>query len=159
MTDQLLANVVDMDCVRSTNPLAFGLTSAFVTGARAILQRILARWCQLLGFVPHAPDLGLTTPLLDIAGATFSRADLAGLRGQLTKQARAEDFVTDAAVALSLTDAGLLSVVAIITLMDGGNYPLEVQAIDAINQLGQIKATQAQIDANVAFLRAHIGGT
>lgn len=159
MADQLLAAVVDMDCVKTTNPLAFGLTSAFVTGPRAILQRILWRWCQPLGFVPYDEGLGIPTPLLDIDGATFSRTDLAGLRAQLTKQAKEEAFVTNAVVSVRLSDAGDLTVSAAITLTDGGTYPLEVQAIDAINQLGQIKATQAQIDANVAFLRAHIGGT
>lgn len=157
MADQLLANVVDMDCIRSTNPLAFGLTSAFATGPAAILRRILWRWCQLLGFVTYAPDLGLPTPLLDIDGATFSRADLAGLRGQLAKQARAEDFVTDASISVSLSDAGALRIVAVISMTDGGNYPLEVQAIDAINQLSGFKLTRAQIEANVNALRASFG--
>lgn len=157
MADQLLSSVVDMNCIVSTNPLAFGLTSAFVQGPRAILQRILWRWCQLVGFAQYAPDLGVPVPLLDIDGATFSRADLAGLRSTLTKQARAEDFVTDASVSVSLTDAGALTVRAVITLTDEGAYPLEVLAIDAINQLSGFALTPAQIAANVAGYRAVFG--
>ncbi len=157
MADQLLSSVVDMDCIRSTNPLAFGLTSAFVTGARAILQRILWRWCQLLGFAQYAPDLGVPTPLLDIDGATFSRADLVGLRATLTKQARAEDFVTDAVVSVALSAAGTLTVLGRITLTDGGTYPLEVQAGAVINQLSGTQLTQAQLDANIAAISVIIG--
>lgn len=157
MADALLADVFDTDCVVSTNPLVFDDTCAFVKGARAILQRILWRWCQLLGFVSYAPDLGIATPLLDIDGATFSREDLSGLKGQLTKQAMAEDFVTDAVVILTLSDAGRLSVSAIITLTDGGQYPLEVEAIGAINPLGNLNFTGAQLDAIAAALRARIG--
>ncbi len=157
MADQRLADVLDMDCVVSENPLVFGLTSAFVRGPRAILQRILWRWCQLVGFAQYAPDLGVPVPLLDIDGATFSRADLAGLRATLTKQARDEDFVTDASVAVSLSDAGALTVRAAITMTDAGVYPLEVLAIDAINQLSGFALTPQQIAANVAAYRAIFG--
>lgn len=157
MADNLLKDVLDMDTIVSTDPLTFDLTCAFVTGARAILQRILWRWCQLLGFVSYAPDLGIPTPLLDIEGATFSRQDLAGLRAQLTKQAKAEDFVTQAAVLVSVDEQGLLTVTAIITMTDGGNYPLEVQALGAVNQLSGFKLTPQQLAANVAALKAVIG--
>lgn len=157
MADALLADVFDSDCVVSTNPLVFDDTCAFVKGPAAILRRILWRWCQSLGFVSYAPDLGLATPLLDIDGATFSREDLSGLKGQLTKQAMAEDFVTDAVVILTLTDAGLFTVSAVITMTDGGRYPLEVEAIGAINQLGNLNLTGAQLEAIAAALRAVIG--
>lgn len=157
MADNLLKDVLDMDIIVSTNPLEFDLTAAFVTGPRAILQRILRRWCQLLGFVSYAPDLGIPTPLLDIEGATFSRQDLAGLRAQLTKQAKAEDFVTQAVVTVAVDDAGLLSVSGVITMTDGGNYPLEVEAIGALNPLGNLNFTPAQLAGIVAALRARIG--
>lgn len=157
MADNRLQDVLDMDCIVSTNPLTFDLTAAFVGGARAILQRIVWRWCQLLGFVTYAPELGIPTPLLDIDGATFSRQDLAGLRAQLTKQAKAEDFVTQAVVLVSVDAAGLLTVNAVITLTDAGNYSLEVQALGAINQLSGFKLTPQQLAANVAALKAVFG--
>lgn len=157
MADAQLADVLDMNCIVSTNPLTFDLTAAFVSGARAILQRIVWRWCQLLGFVTYAPELGIPTPLLDIDGATFSRQDLAGLRAQLTKQAKAEDFVTQAAVLVAVDDAGLLTITAVITLTDGGNYPLEVTAIGAINQLGGTNFTSAQLAAQASAIKLSFG--
>lgn len=157
MADERLENVVDMDCIVSTNPLTFDLTSAFVQGPRAILHRIVARWNQLLGFVSYAPDMGIPTPLIDIDGATFSRADLAGLRAQLTKQAKEEDFVTQAAVVTTLSEQGLLTVNAVITMTDGGNYPLEVQAVGAVNQLGGTRLSAEQIADAVAFFRVTFG--
>ncbi len=157
MADERLEDVLDMDSIVSTNPLTFDLTAAFVGGARAILQRIVWRWNQLLGFVTYAPDLGIPTPLIDIDGATFSRQDLAGLRAQLTKQAKAEDFVTQASVTVTLDAAGLLTVRAIITMTDAGNYPLEVKALGAINQLNGFRLTPEQLAANVAALKVDFG--
>lgn len=115
----LIANVRERDCLVSLNPLRFGRTrGVFVTGRRAILQRILYRWCSYRGSRRHAPNLGILTPLLDLPGTTFTPTDLMGLQAQLEREARAEDFVASASVPLTLSDAGLLRVPGAITLID-----------------------------------------
>lgn len=158
MADALLSAVCDMDSIVSQNPLTFGLTSAFVTGPRAILQRIVSmRWCQLLGYITYDETMGITTPLLDLDGSTWTRQDLQGLQGQLIKQAKEEDFVTGCSVALTLTDSGAFHVRAVVSMTDGGDYPLEVGLAGAINQLGGTNLSDAQIAANVAALAVVFG--
>jgi hypothetical protein len=122
-----LAEVRDIDCVVSQAPLRFDLTAREVTGAAAVLRRILYRWCSRKGSVRHAPGLGLVTPLLDLDGATLSPPQLDGLRAALIREALDEDFVERADVTLSLL-AGALLVSAAIALVDGRTYPLEVLA-------------------------------
>jgi hypothetical protein len=139
----LLADVRDMDCLLSLNPLRLGLGASVVIGADAILRRVLYRWCSLLGTVRHAPDLGLSIPLLDIGGATFSPADLAGLRSQLEKQARDEDFVTAATVDARLDPDGALFVAGAIRLTDGRTYPLALSTADARPVLLKLGDTSA----------------
>ena len=158
MTDKLLADVCDMDTVVSTTPLAFGLTSAFVKGPRAILQRILSmRWCQLLGYITYDETMGITTPIQDLDGTTWAREDLQGLRGALIKQAMEEDFVTGCTVALTLTDSGLFTIRAVVSMTDGGDYSLEVGPAGAVNQLGGTNYTDADIASQVAALAVVFG--
>lgn len=124
-----IAEVRDIDCLKSLNPIRFDMgASSFVTGTDALLRRILYRWCALLGSVRHARDLGVPRPLLDLPGATFSPADLAGLRASLEKQARDEAFVSGASVTVTLADSGNLNVAAKIRFEDGRVEPLELLA-------------------------------
>jgi hypothetical protein len=138
----LIANVRERDCLVSLNPLKFGRTrQVYVTGRRAILQRILYRWCTYRGSRRHAPDLGILTPLIDIGGYTFAPADLVGLRSQLEKQARAENFVSGASVPLSFSEAGVLLVQGSIDLIDDTgkvNLPLEMGISSARAELLKI---------------------
>lgn len=150
-----IADVYDMDCIVSFVPLKLGLTAAFTRGASAIMRRILRRWCILVGSDPDSPDLGVPVPILDMDGVTLSRDDLQAFRASLEKQARDESFVSTARVSATLSDSGLLSISAIVTLEDGLTYSLEVGAAGAINELGGFKFSQSSIDATIAFLKAN----
>jgi hypothetical protein len=135
-----LAEVRDVDCIASSSPLVFDLSAKEVTGAAAVLRRILYRWCSRRGAIRHAAGIGLETPLTDLDAATLSDDDLAGLRTALEREAKDEDFVVDAAVTLALL-AGRLFVASKITLTDGQTYPLEVLASAASAALLAIGAS------------------
>ena len=121
----LLAQVQDTDCIVSLRPLVLGRRpGAYVTGARAVLQRVLYRWlCPAVPWRDYDPTWGCG--LLSLLGATLSPRQLLGLRQQLEGQAKLGDFVADAKAPLSLVDTAL-SVVGSIKLVDGRSYPLEV---------------------------------
>ena len=140
----LIADVRERDCLVSLNPLRFGRTRAvFVQGRRAILQRVLYRWCTYLGSRRHDPTLGTLLPLQDLGGYTFSPQDLAGLRQQLERQARAENFVSAASVPLTLSGAGVLLVTGSIDLTDDTGsvtLPLEMGITTARAELRKIGA-------------------
>lgn len=123
-----LAAVRDLDCVKSFAPLVFDLSATEITGASAVLRRVLYRWCTPKGSLRYALDVGPVRALLDLDGATFSPSQLEGLRTSLYREAMEEDFVDSVSVALSLNDAGLLTVAAKVRLVDGRDYPLEVSA-------------------------------
>lgn len=126
-----LADVKDMDCLISFNPLAFDLGSAYVTGADAILRRVLYRWCTLLGTMLHAPGLGMSRPLLDADGATFSPADLQGLRASLEAQAKDTPFVAECSAPVKLDANGSFTVRGKVVLTDNRAYALELSVTDA----------------------------
>lgn len=136
-----LAQVTDTDCLRSGRPLVLGrMPGVYVTGAGAILRRILYRWALPKGILrqyidPDALTFGEGLGILE--GATFSPRQLLGLESALRRGAGLEDFVSSVSVALDFT-AGVLTVPARITLTTGGTFPLEVSlsqvgaALDAI---------------------------
>ena len=126
-----LALVRDLDCIASFAPLAFDLSAREVTGAAAVLRRVLTRWCTRKGALRHAPGVGIDTPLLDLDGCTFDAVELDGLRAALEREAEDEDFVAAARVPLSIRIDGALVVPGAITLVDGRTYPLEVLASSA----------------------------
>jgi len=122
----LLQDVVDIDNVASFNPLVFDYGTTLVRGADAILRRVLYLWNTLLGTLRHAPGLGMTTPLLDIEGATFSPQDLSGLRATMIAQAKEVAFVDDGKVSVVLLAGGSLMISSSITLTDNKAYALEL---------------------------------
>lgn len=146
----LVADVLDMERVISFNPLTFDLTSAFVAGWQAIARRILYRWCTRVGSDLSDPNYGVTIPLTSLRGVTLAPQDIRGIKADLARQALQEDFVTGAVINATLSEAGLLSVTARITLTDGLTYTLEVGPAGAINQLGGTQRTDAQIQALIA---------
>lgn len=107
-----LSAVRDLDSVVSFSPLALDLTSREVTGASAVLRRVLYVWL----------------PYLDgVDGATLAPEDVDGLRQALERVAGDEDFVLSIAVRVSLVD-NTLTILGKVTLVDGRTYPLEVAA-------------------------------
>ncbi len=127
----LLQDVVDVDDVASFAPLTFDMGFNLVRGADAILRRVLYLWCTLLGTLLHAPGLGMTTPLLDLDGSTFSPFQLQGLRTTLAAQAKEVAFVDECSVTLTFLPSGMLIVSALITLSDNKAYALELSITDA----------------------------
>lgn len=127
----LLQDVVDTDCVVSFAPLAFDMTPNLVRGPDAILRRVLYLWCTMLGTLLHAPGLGMTTPILDLDGSTFSPFELQGLRATLIAQAKEVAFVDECSVTLTFLPSGMLIVAALITLSDNKTYALELSITDA----------------------------
>jgi len=146
----LVADVLDMERVLTFNPLTFDMTSAFVAGYQAVLRRILYRWCTRVGSDLSDPNYGVTIPLTSMRGVTLAPQDLRGIKADLARQALQEDFVTGAVINATLSEAGLLSISARITLTDGLTYALEVGPAGAINQLGGTQRTTAEIQALIA---------
>lgn len=139
----LISDVVDQNMLVSEAPLTFDLGSNLVRGARAILFRVLYLWCTLLGTLRHAPGLGMSTPLLDLDGSTFSPQQLQGLQSALESQALEVDFVAGCTVTLSpVGTSGTLIVAATVTLTDNKAYALEVSISAARLVLLNIGATQ-----------------
>lgn len=126
-----LADVRDLDCVLAWAPLQLGLSAREVSGAPAVLRRVLYRWCTTRGLLPWDVSVGLGTALQDMPGVVLSPADLLGLRQALRREAMQEDFVYDAQVTVTLDVAGALRIRAAITLVDGKTYPLEVSVSEA----------------------------
>jgi hypothetical protein len=123
-----LADVRDLDSVKSFSPLVLGMSAREVSGAAAVLRRILYRWCSRKGSLRHAPSVGLDAPLTDLDAATWSTDERDGYGEALVREAKDEDFVDDATVTLRLDDAGTLTVRGSIRLIDGKTYALEVDA-------------------------------
>jgi hypothetical protein len=123
-----LAEVEDIDLIKSFSPLAFDLSARRVKGPAAILRRILYRWCIPAGFLDFDRSVGLVVPLLDLEGYTFSTNDLAAKALAFQREAEGVDYVLNAPVEVTLTSAGRMDVSARVTLIDGKTYPLEVLA-------------------------------
>lgn len=123
-----LADVRDLDCVKSFSPLVLDMSAREVTGADAVLRRILYRWCSAKGSIRHAPGVGLDVPLTDLDAATWSTTELDGYNAALVREAMDEDFVNTAVVTLALDAFGVFTVRGSITLVDGKTYQLEVAA-------------------------------
>ena len=138
----LIADVVDQNMLVSEAPLVFDLGSNLVRGPRAILLRVLYLWCTLLGTLRHAPGLGMSTPIPDLPGSTFSPQQLQGLQSALEALALEVDFVAGCSVSLTLSAGGTLLVSSTVTLTDNKAYALEVSASAARLVLLNIGATQ-----------------
>jgi len=133
-----LAQVRDLDCIATFSPLTFDEGSAEVSGAAAILRRILYRWCTPAGFLSWAEGLGLKRPILDLDASTWTPQQLRGYEAALEREAKDEDYVLTAKVRVTLA-AGVLTIRATIKLVDGITYPLEVtvdQAATALRTIG-----------------------
>lgn len=131
-----LDDVRDPDCIVSLSPLRFDITGAYVMGARAIVRRVLYRLVSPRGSLVYAPGSGID--LRDLENASLSNAQIEGWRNAITREARAVDYVLDAAAGLKLIGRDWIVVVALV-LVDGKPYPLEVgigAAGAAINSLG-----------------------
>lgn len=123
-----LNDVRDLDSVKSFSPLVLGMSAREVTGAAAVLRRILYRWCSAKGSIRHAPSVGVDVPLTDLDATTWSTDELDGYSAALVREAKDEDFVDDATAPLALDEFGTLTVRGLITLVDGKEYLLEVAA-------------------------------
>jgi len=138
----LISDVVDQNMLVSEAPLVFDLGSTLVRGPRAILLRVLYLWCTLLGTLRHAPGLGMTTPIPDLPGSTFSPQQLQGLQSALEAQALEVDFVAGCSVAISPVGAsGTAIIAATVTLTDNKAYALEVSVSAARLVLLNLGAT------------------
>lgn len=135
-----LADVRDPDCVARWSPLRFDMGSSEVSGAAAVLRRILYRWCSPDGSIRHAPDLGLARPINRLAGSTFSTAQLEELAEALRREAVDEDFVDDCDVTITEESGGRLRISASLLLVDGKTYLLAVSAAGADSALLAIGA-------------------
>lgn len=128
-TPLALAQVTDTDCLRSGRPLVLGrMPGRYVTGAQAILRRILYAWLLPKGVLrQYVADEGLPfgEGLALLEGATLSPRQILGLRRRLEVSAGEEDFVAAARVPLTF-EAGVLAVPGEIQLVNGLTYPLEV---------------------------------
>ena len=114
-----LDQVVDLDCIASTDPLVLDLpsTERYVTGRQAIAYRVVYAWAAVL----H---------LLELEGS-FSRAELAKLRSNLARLAEDEDFVSSASVTVTLGDDGALDIACTLTFDDSTTAALEVTTGEA----------------------------
>lgn len=131
-----LADVKDTDCLRSQRPLILGrMPGKYVTGAAAILRRVLYAWA-----IPPVLlyDATFGEGLLLYEGITLGPGQILGLRRRLETAAEAEDFVLSAQVPVAL-EGNALSIPGTIRLVDGRAYPLEVsisQAGAALRAIG-----------------------
>lgn len=127
-----LDEVRDLDCVASFAPLTFDSSPKEVTGAAAILRRILYGIC------------GLYIDLRDLIGATIDDTDRIGLEAAVERVASAEDFVLSATCLIRLNrNTGAVTMKLAVGLVDGKTYPLEVtvsEAGDVIVKLGGLAA-------------------
>jgi hypothetical protein len=131
-----LADIRDPDCIASLSPLTFDITGAYVTGASAIVRRVLYRIVSPRGSLVYARGSGID--LRDLENASLSPAQIEGWRSALVREARAVDYVLDATAGLALVERTWIVVVAVV-LVDGRTYPLEVGIADAgaaLNSLG-----------------------
>jgi hypothetical protein len=134
-----LEDVRDKDCIESFDPVTFDDSARIVTGAAAILRRILYRWCIPAGFLDYDRGLGVIVPLTELEGYTLSPQDLAGYIVALEREAAAVDFVRRVNVTGNLA-GGSLRIRARVVLVDGLTYPLEVNAAGAATALVAIGA-------------------
>lgn len=123
-----LADVRDQECIASLSPLTFDVSGAYVTGAAAIIRRVLYRLVSRRGSLVHA--LGVGIDIRDLENASLSKAQIEGWRNAIVREARAVDFVLDAAAGVRLIGRAWVVVVAVV-LVDGLTYPLEVGISDA----------------------------
>ena len=121
-----LADVKDIDCVATFVPLTFDSSGREVSGALAVLRRVLYRWCTRRGTNKWAPDVGLEVPLLELEAATLAPDDVVFYQGSLEREAEDEDFVVSATAVLALDSSGRATISAGITLVDGNTYSLAV---------------------------------
>lgn len=136
-----LDQVRDLDCVLTTSPLALGLSSRTVTGAAAVLRRILYRWCTPRGALSWALGVGVAQPVHALRGVVLSDRDRLGLSQALRREAVDEDYVSSCSVTATQSATGALSIRASVTLVDGITYPLEVTVSEAAAALAAIGAT------------------
>lgn len=127
----LLQDVVDLNNVASFNPLTFDYGTTFLRGADAILRRVLYLWCTPLGRLRHAPGLGVSVPIPDLPGWTFSPFELQGLRQNYEAQAKEVAFVDEARVLIAYTQPGAARIASAITLTDNKAYALELSITEA----------------------------
>lgn len=123
-----LADIRDPDCIASLSPLTFDSTGSYVTGAKAIVRRVIYRLFSPRGSLVYAPGSGID--IRDLENASLSTAQIDGWRSAIVREARAVDFVLDAAAGLKLIGRRWIVVVSMV-LVDGATYTLEVGISDA----------------------------
>jgi hypothetical protein len=129
MTQLSLSQVTDTDCLKSQSPLVFGRRPGiYVTGAAAVMRRVLYAWALPRGVLSYDKTFGEGLSLLE--GKALAPRDILALQHRLTIAAGAEDFVSSASVTVAFA-AGVLTITASITLVDGVTYPLEL-SIDSV---------------------------
>ncbi len=121
-----LQEVVDLNNVASFAPLAFDFGTTLVRGADAILRRILYLWCTPIGTLRHAPGLGVSAPIVNLPGMTFSPLGLQGLESSYAGQAKLVAFVDECSVSFTFLPSGNLLIASSVTLTDNKAYALEL---------------------------------
>jgi hypothetical protein len=129
-----LAEVRDLDCIVSLSPLTFDSTPKEITGARAILHRIVYAIC------------GLFLDLRDLAGSTIDDTDRIGLEAAVERVTEEEDYVLPGGATCEIRvnqNTGTVTIALDVILVDGRTYALEVSVSEAgavIVQLGGLAA-------------------
>ncbi len=116
-----LAEICDLDCVLSWNPLVLGTpeTERYARGGDAIVRRVLGSWARNGG-------------LFELSGRSFEDDQLDVVRARLARLAEDESYVDAATVTLELDElTNRLTITAEIRLIDGRTYALEVTTAEA----------------------------
>ncbi len=126
-----LAQLRDLDALKSSRPLHLGLTGRFVSGAPAALRRVLYQWHRL--------------GLLELEGVTLDPVGRTARARQLERVAEdVQPWVTSCSVKLTQDVAsGALTIASGVRLVDGRTHPLEVVASLARVELTRLAGERA----------------
>lgn len=118
-----LDQVRDIDCIASFNPLSFDMSGRYVTGAPAVLRRIVYAWFSPRGSLRWALDRGAGIGGLENNDLDARR--MIGWQATIEGEARKVDFVHGCRTRLAFRDR-TLSITSAIDLADDEQYPLEI---------------------------------
>ncbi len=126
MPDLRLDELVETSTFRDDG--TYGMTGRIIRGARVVAEHVARAWLTDRGDLVHAPNVGIN--LQRLQNATAGPGDFKRWEGLLVAEARAVEFVFDAAVTLT-HDGRNLRVRGNLMLVDGLSYPLAVTLAEA----------------------------
>lgn len=114
-------DVRDLETIASFRPLVLDVpqTETYVSGADAIVRRVVGTWADRAG-------------LLDLEG-TWGPSELLQLRSTLARLAEDEDYVDAARVTTTLDNNGALAIGCVLTFDDGTDATFSVSTADAVS--------------------------